>query len=335
MTKDQIVAILINSNDYVSGEKISNELGISRAAVNSAVKSLRQDGYQIDSSTNKGYLLTSIPDLLSSGQIEAVLGSERMKTVHVVDSIDSTNKKVKELGMHGAPSGTIVIANEQTGGRGRLGRTFLSPPDVGFYISVLLRPTNTALSDISTITAWSSVAIANAIKASTGVTPGIKWVNDLVINKHKICGILTELSIETESSSIEYVVIGIGLNINNKTTDFPEELRDIASSISAETDGKLYNRSVIAAELIKELDKLGANWPDGKDKYLQMYRELSVTNGQLVTVIPSASHDMSQARNGKAIAINDDFSLKVEFEDGHTEDLSSGEVSVRGLYGYT
>lgn len=334
MTKDQIISILLNSSDYVSGERISSTLGISRAAVNAAVKSLRQDGYDIKSSTNKGYILLNKPDILSAGQIGAILGEDRMKNVIVVDSIDSTNKKAKELGYEGAPNGTVIIANEQTGGRGRLGRKFMSPPNVGFYMSMIFRPDNTNPADISTITAWSSVAIANAIIKTTGIIPGIKWVNDLVINSHKVCGILTELSIESETYRIDNVVIGIGVNVNNKIEDFPEELRDIASSLSIESNNQTYNRSQIAAELIKELDKLIASWPDNKEEYLNRYRELNITTGKDVTIIPTVNADKSEQRSAKTLNINDDFSLKVQFEDGHTEDLSSGEVSVRGIYGY-
>ena len=336
MTKDKVLAMLINTDSYMSGELISEELGVSRAAVNSAVKSLRSEGYIIESCTNKGYKLISRPDRLSSGEIEAIVGPERMANVVVLDSVDSTNKKLKELGYSGCPSGTVVIANEQTGGRGRLGRSFLSPRDCGIYFSILLRP-DTAPSDTGSITAWTSVAVAEAIQKSTGIEPGIKWVNDLVVNNHKICGILTELSVESESMRIDNIVIGIGLNVSNKITDFPEELRSTASSLATEYPDKIgrLNRSAIAAQMIIRLDQLIADWPHNSERYLKRYRELSITCGKEVNVIPiGSSSEPSEGRKGKALSINDDFSLKVQYEDGSISDLSSGEVSVRGLYGY-
>ena len=337
MTRDKVLSMLINSAEHISGASISEELGISRAAVNAAVQSLRTDGYQIDSCTNKGYKLISRPDRLTVGDIEAILGPERMKTVHVETTVDSTNKRLKELGYDGCPSGTVIIANEQTSGRGRLGRSFSSPSDTGIYLSILFRP-DTSPSDTSTVTARAAVAVSDAISRAVGVTPGIKWVNDLVLGGHKICGILTELSIESETSRIDNIVIGIGVNVNNRIEDFPEEIRSTASSLAMECPDKRdkLNRSDIAAHMVLELDRLIKSWPDDSEYYLKRYRELSATVGQEVTVFPVAGRKDTavQGRRGTAVAINDDFSLKVVYDDGTDEDLSSGEVSVRGLYGY-
>lgn len=338
MTRDKVLAILLNSEGYISGEAVSDRLGVSRAAVNGAVKSLRGEGYVIESCTNKGYRLISRPDLLSPGEIEARIGEERMRTVHVYDTLDSTNIKAKELGYAGCPSGTVVIADMQTGGRGRLGRSFLSPGNCGIYMSVLLRP-STQPSETGTITAWTAVATADAIAESTGITPGIKWVNDLVINGRKICGILTELSVESESGRIDSIVIGIGINVLQEADGFPEELRDKAASIASEHPQirQDLSRSDIAASLIRAIDKLERDWPSSKDYYLRRYRELNVTVGKDVTVFPvaPASEDQENGSQGHVLGINDDFSLKVRMADGSVRDLSSGEVRVRGLYGYT
>lgn len=331
-TKDYVASELIRSSDYISGEALSDKLGISRAAINSAVKALRSEGYDIESSTRKGYLLKSHPDVLSIGEMLPYLNEDRLNLVTVLDETDSTNKVLKELGSDGAPEGTIVISDCQLKGRGRLGRSFLSPHGKGIYFSYLIRPT-TRIDEISTITAWTAVAISNAIDNVYGVRPDIKWVNDLLINKKKICGILTELSLETESGRIDSIVVGIGVNVNHTPEDFPPELRDIASSISYETK-KLASRSRLASEMVLQMDNLVSSWsnPEGKDLYLEQYRSRCINIGREIACVNI--HAEGAPRPGKALAINDDFSIKIEFEDGEKKNLSSGEVSVRGLYGY-
>ena len=336
-TKDYVLATLIKSGTYVSGEKISTQLNISRAAVNVAVKALRTDGYVIDSSTNKGYILTGHPNKLSAGELFAYLDAERMESVVCLDTTESTNKDLKNLLYDGAPAGQVVLANEQTRGKGRLGRSFLSPANCGLYFSYLIRPNlkPDSFSGLSAITAWTAVSVCNAIENACGIRPEIKWVNDVLVNNMKVGGILTEMFIETESGLINGIVIGIGININQKQSDFPPELQSIASSISAQDGGNEFSRALIAAELIKELDKLAASWPASSSEYLAMYRSSCVTLGKEVGVVRVHTDPDEKPRRGIAIGVNDDFSLKVAFADGSIEDLSSGEVSVHGLYGYT
>lgn len=330
-TKDYVAAELIRNNSYISGEALSSKLGITRAAVNVAVKTLKAEGYDIESSTRKGYLLKSHPDSLTVGEMLAFLPKERMESIHMHDEIDSTNKTLKEMGSDGAPEGTVAIADCQVKGRGRLGRSFLSPHGTGIYFSYLIRPTN-RIEEISTITAWTSIAVSNAIFNVSGVHPDIKWVNDLILNKKKICGILTELSLESESGHIDNVVVGIGINVHQKPEDFPDEIKDIASSVSYELK-KPINRAMLAANLVKEMDRLVESWNTDKNYYLNEYRKRCITVGQEVSCVNV--HTSTEPRKGRAIGINDDFSIKIEFENGSVEDLSSGEVSVRGLYGYT
>ncbi|MCR4901418.1 MAG: biotin--[acetyl-CoA-carboxylase] ligase [Butyrivibrio sp.] len=330
MTKDKVLAVLKNNNDYVSGESISGELGLSRMAISTAVKSLRQDGYEIESVTKKGYKLLKAPDKLTIGELLAYVDKNRIERVKCLDSTESTNKLLQSMAMEGAKDGQVVIANEQTKGRGRLGRTFNSPKDGGIYFSYLMKPQNRSPQDATCLTAWTAVAISDAIEEVCGITPGIKWVNDLVLNKKKICGILTEMSIESESGMISSIIIGIGVNVNELTTDFPEEIQNIASSIRIET-GKVFSRSRIAAAMIKHMDILNQNWPDSKDKYLEKYIQKSVTVGQDVSVSFSGE---DVPRHAYAETINSDYTLQVKYEDGTTEAVSSGDVSVRGLYGY-
>lgn len=333
MLKDDVLKLLSRENGYSSGEAISRTLGVTRAAVNAAVKSLREDGYEIESSTNKGYLLINCPDILSKGSIAAFLPDDKSPLVHVFDSVDSTNNVLKDLSSKGAPSGTVVIADHQTGGKGRRGRSFMSPSGVGIYLSYLLKP-EAGFDKISDLTSWTAVAVADAIKNAYGLDSQIKWVNDLLMNRKKICGILTEVSVEGESGFIDTCIIGIGVNVNETLSDFPAEISEIATSISLENDGKKFFRSKLAAEIIRSMDKLSSNWPDGSSYYLERYRDLNITVGSKITAY-SQMLENGKGRMGTALAINDDFSLKVEFADGSVSSLRSGEVSVRGLYGYT
>lgn len=231
------------------------------------------------------------------------------------------------MAFDGAPAGQIVIAESQTAGRGRYGRQFVSPKGKGIYISALLRPDNVDPQNAANLTAWVAVAICNAVEKVCGVRPAIKWVNDLLLNGRKICGILTEMSIESENGHIQYIVAGAGLNVNETAEDFPEELREKATSVFAET-GKEFSRAQIAAEIIKELDIMAASFPDNKEPYLSAYKRDCVTVGKQVRVCGK------EERFGTAKEINDDFSLTVKFDDGEEKPVKSGEVTVRGENGY-
>ena len=184
---------------------------------------------------------------------------------------------------------------------------------------------------ISNLTSWTAIAVSDAIYNAYNIDSQVKWVNDLLMNRKKICGILTEVTVEAESGLIDNCIIGIGINVNETT--FPEELSQIATSISLENGNKTFNRSLLAAELIRSLGDIAYRWPDD-EYYLNRYRKSNVTVGSKIVAYPQLAEN-SQGRSGTAIAINDDFTLKVKFDDGSVEDLRSGEVSVRGLYGYT
>ena len=325
MTKDSVLAILRKENAYISGEKISNLLGVSRAAVNTAVKTLRAEGYEILSTTNKGYYLNKVPDSVTISELSAYLPPKRIESVQYRESVDSTNNALRELAFSGAPDGQILIANEQTNGRGRRGRTFVSPKEKGIYLSVLFRP-DSLPSDMTAITAWTAVAVNHAIESVCQIRPGIKWVNDLVINRKKVCGILTEMSVESESGHVQHVIIGIGLNVNEEVSDFPDDLTQIATSLAIET-GKQVCRAKLTAQIIKELDRMCGLWPDAKQTYLDSYRTDNIVTGKEITVIQNKIE-----KSGVATEITDDFALGVQYEDGTEEILSSGEVSIRGIY---
>ena len=326
MTKDKVIASLRQSDGYVSGEEISQALGISRAAVNAAVKNLRKDGYIIHSSTNKGYMLHDSPDKLNIGEILALIG-KRAENVICLNKVDSTNDHARMLAQQGAPDGLIVVSNEQTGGKGRLGRSFYSPKDKGIYLSMLMRP-HCLPTEITNLTAWVAVAMCHAIETVSGVRPGIKWVNDLIVNGRKIGGILTEMAVEGESGHIQHVIVGIGINVREGESDFPQDIRPIASSLAIET-GMEINRARLACEMIRALDQLRADWPKQKAAYLSAYRKECMIAGKEIRFVRDGIE-----RTGIAEEIDDDFGLVVRFIDGSRESLTSGEVSVRGLHGY-
>ena len=321
MTRDLVLSILKTRKGYVSGELISKELGLTRAAVNLAVKALRKDGYVILSSTKLGYMLKSAPDRLTSGELLAILGPERMHTVSVFDTVHSTNRVLSELAYDDPTDGLVVIADTQTGGRGRFGRSYYSPDGCGIYLSCLLRPETPPASSIP-ITAWTAVAAARAVETVCGVQPGIKWVNDLFLGGKKFGGVLTEMSIEGESGRIRQIITGIGINVNNSPDSFPDELKNIATSLFAETGNK-FSRAELACEVIRELDLLRRAWPGGQDTYLREYRARNITTGHTIFLMDGSD------RTASAESIGDDFSLKIRYPDGSTDNLTSGEISIR------
>ncbi|MBO4407937.1 MAG: biotin--[acetyl-CoA-carboxylase] ligase [Clostridiales bacterium] len=325
MNKEKVLKTLYSAGDYISGEKISDSLNISRAAVNGHIKNLRSEGYDISSVTNKGYRLNKIPDILNTETLGLFLNDTGR--ISFFDSINSTNIKLKELAANNAPEGSVVISNEQTSGRGRLGRTFESGKNVGIYLSYLMRPAG--MEAISTLTARTAVMVRKAIVDAYGIDTRIKWVNDIMLNDRKAVGILTELSTESESGFINNAVIGIGVNV--KKTLFPKEIENIATSLENESGRSDLLRARLAAEIIKDLDILSKEFPADSGYYLDEYRKYCISTGKDVKVINNADNTERKARS---LDINPDFSLKVRFEDGTVKDIFSGEVSVRGLCGY-
>lgn len=233
MLRDDVLLLLTEAEGYLSGEEMREKLGVSRAAVSQAVRALRADGYDIDAVTNRGYCLRARPDTLTAGDVLSYLPEARRATVRCFAQIDSTNSYLKAEAMRGAPDGLCAIADRQTAGRGRAGRPFRSDAGQGVYLSMLLRP-NCAPTAAMTMTAHVAVAVCRALEAC-GVQPGIKWTNDLVLGTKKLCGILTELTVEAETGTVDSIVAGIGVNVRQRPEDFPPELRTIAGSVRSET----------------------------------------------------------------------------------------------------
>ena len=245
--------------------------------------------------------------------------------VHWYDTIDSTNTQAKLLAQQGAPHGTVLVAGTQTAGRGRMGRSFSSPPGLGLYLSVILRPGCRA-EELMHLTCAAGVAACQAVAEVTGYRPGIKWINDLVVENKKLGGILTELSLEA-NGMVSYAVIGIGINCNHSQADFPQELQEIAISLKTVT-GQQVEIPKLAAVLILALRQMDAQLRSGKDTIMATYRKNCVTLGRQVRVIGQDS------RNATALDVDAEGGLVVRYEDGTIETVSSGEVSVRGLFGY-
>lgn len=327
MLRDQVLALLKAGDAPCSGEGMSRTLGVSRAAVWKAVEALRQEGYVISSAPHRGYRLEDSPDLLSPGELAGALAGRTVGAALLcLDTVDSTNNELKRRA-DTAPDGLAVLAQEQTGGRGRLGRSFVSPAGKGLYLSVLLRP-QCVLADAGMLTAWTAVAVCRALERCCGVRAGIKWPNDIVLEGRKLCGILTELELEAETAALRHVIVGVGINVSQDAADFGPEVAPVAISL-AQALGRAPRRSQLAAEVLSALDDLYRAFPAQKADYLARYRALCVTAGRAVRVLRPG-----QVRTGTAEAVNEDFALLVRWDNGEQEALSSGEVSVRGLLGY-
>lgn len=320
-----------NKGATISGEELANRLNISRAAVWKAIQELRKEGYRIDAITNKGYSLAQDSDMLSvEGILPYVKASSMADRIHVFKSLESTNLTAKKMALDGAPAGTVVIAEEQTRGRGRMGRSFCSPPAGGIYMSFILKPRfDTAKSVL--ITTAASVAVCRAIEIITGISCRIKWVNDIYLGEKKICGILTEAVTDFESGHIEYIVLGIGINYSTNPAAFPAELAGIAGSLFEEVPEDGISRNRLIAEVIDQV--LEINEKLESKEFIHEYKNRSFVLGKEILVIPTAglSRDRSPADGIPAAAedIDEDGGLVVRYRDGSVQTLNSGEISIR------
>lgn len=320
-----IVEILKNSGEnFISGESIAGELGISRTAVWKHIQILRENGYEIISQERHGYKLKDAPDLLLPSEIQVGLDTQIIGVqMDYYPCVDSTNRVAKRLAYHGAPEGTIVVAEEQTGGKGRLERKYFSPRGKGIWFSVVLRPTFLPRSAYK-CTLMAAVAVAEAM-ISFNLKPEIKWPNDIMFNGRKVVGILTEMTGEIDK--ITYLVVGIGINVNIDRDEFPEELQNVVASLKEMNGGEPLSRVKILRTVLEELDKLYREVTvSGFDGVIERWRKYNITLGKNVRIV-SAS-DGSESFSGKAVDLNSDGALIVETEHGRT-DVYSGDVSIR------
>lgn len=323
-TKDLVLEALQRSGEnYLSGEALSEELGISRTAVWKAIRILRDEGYTIKAVTNRGYRLIHEEDVITEKSLrEHLFTRYKNNRLYIYDTLDSTNNRAKQLALENAPHGTTVIAMQQTAGKGRLGRSFFSPRE-GIYLSIIIKPTFD-LSKSVLVTAAAAVAVAQAIESVCGRHAQIKWVNDVYLDGKKICGTLTEGISDFETSHIESLVIGIGVNTSVK--DFPDELRDTVGAVDGD-----YSRSALAAEIISRMLNFAENIESRE--FIQDYRKRSMVIGKNVTVYKGvysvAPEKELEGMPAKVLGIDDDGGLEVIYTDGKRETLTSGEISVR------
>ena len=319
--KQDVKKLLESRQDcYISGEDIANEIGCSRGAVWKAVKQLQAEGYPISAVTNKGYCLDSCSDILSKDGIESLISGSKSKIcIEVFDTIDSTNNYLKAKALENEKEGLTAIAARQTGGKGRLGRSFFSPPDSGLYISFLLRPDSPA-SEALKITTIAAVAVALAIEDAFGVETQIKWVNDVYINGKKICGILTEAAIDMESGGLEYAVCGIGINVYTPEGGFPDEIKEIAGAVLSEKTKN--GRNKLAACLIKRFFELYEN--HDPHAYYDDYKKRLIWVGEQIYLIKG-----DKKTPAVMLGVDEECRLHVKFEDGSESFISSGEITIR------
>ncbi|MEG0615664.1 MAG: biotin--[acetyl-CoA-carboxylase] ligase [Oscillospiraceae bacterium] len=320
--KSQVVTFLEeNRGEFISGGKISKALSVSRNAVWKVIKALEIEGYPISAVKNRGYCLSEKSDILSEESIKPFLKTEILGgDISVFKAVDSTNNSAKIAAQNGAKEGAVVLSESQSAGKGRLGRNFFSPVGTGIFMSIVLRPKFSA-ENATLITSCAAVAVARAIENLTGLDVKIKWVNDIFIGGKKVCGILTEAGVNFEGGTLDYAVLGIGINV--LTAEFPEELRDVATSILLE-NGAPISRSRLAAEILNVFEPLYINLLD--KKFMEEYVSRSNLIGKELTVFCGES-----SYKAVAIGIDGDARLIVRNNGGEEIALSSGEVSVRPL----
>lgn len=324
--KKKILNILRKSKDeYISGERLSEELGITRAGIWKHIKSLKEAGYVIESISNRGYKLISTPDIIDSEEILPLLTTKYIgrNFIHF-DEVDSTNVQCRRACSNNPIEGMVVAAEEQTSGRGRLGRSWISPKGTGIWMSIVLKP-NISPMVAPRATLIGAAAVYTALK-DMGISVGIKWPNDIVINGKKICGILTEMNAEIER--VNYVIMGIGINVNMES--FPDELKEKATSLKNEL-GNEVDRKKLVANILNNFEVFYEEFKNTGDisRVIEICKEGSLLINKEVRVINGNNEVICTV-----IDIDDEGELIVKHKDGTINRVISGEVSVRGIYGY-
>lgn len=334
--KTDILALLRNSEEYVSGQQLCDRFGVTRTAVWKVIKQLKEEGYQIESVSGKGYRLTEGPaDILSQSEIASRLTTRWAgRKVYYFDVTGSTNNDAKRCGEEGDPHGTVVVADIQNAGKGRRGRKWQTLSGTALSFTILLRP-EFAPDRASMITLVMALSVAEAVEEATAgaedAVTTIKWPNDIVLNKKKICGMLTEMTMTPEMDEIQYIVVGAGINVNNGSPEeFQEEIRRTATSLRIET-GRQISRAQLLEKVLLRFEKNYETFLETLDmsRLREAYQAHLQGMGDEVRVLDPAGE-----YTGISHGINDRGELIVEKEDGKCVQVYAGEVSVRGLYGY-
>ncbi len=323
MKQNRILEILTKSTEYVSGQALAQQLGVSRQAVWKEIKSLRERGYEIESVTNRGYRLTAMPDYLNAPAVKAALKTKIIGCeLTVLDSVGSTNDFLKMRGNDGCKSGAVVAAREQVKGKGRLGRVWQSKKDENLAFSFLLRP-RIAPNEVACVTPLAGLAVCKALRSFTGLDCKIKWPNDVIVGRKKLSGILTEMSAEFDA--VEYIITGIGINVDQAV--FPEEIAYKATSLLLES-GRHYDKNKLLACLLNQLEEeFIKNNLELSPEALSEYSELCATVGKNVTFTRG-----SRRVSGMAVGVAENGELKIMLSDGSVCYVNSGEVTAQGIY---
>lgn len=317
--REELLALLrAHQGSYLSGEEIAEGLSCSRTAVWKAVNALRKEGYDISAVTNRGYALSETSDVLSAEAISS--GLPQTYHIRVFQELDSTNTVLKRMTVNGEAEGNaVVISDYQTGGKGRLGRSFFSPRGTGLYLSILLHPQGSAVKNLM-LTAQAAAAVYRAVEKTAGIALDIKWVNDLYLNGKKVCGILSEGQTSFETGQVDFVIVGIGINLYEPEDGFPPEIQGKAGSIlGKKSGGRTISRNELAAEIIRQMYQLAES-----DTLAPEYIARNIVPGHEIAVL-----DGAKSRRAEALRILPDGRLEIREEDGRITDLVYGEVSVR------
>lgn len=323
--RTELLTMLRETTDYVSGQKICDTFGVSRTAVWKAINQLRKNGYEIEAVPNKGYRLIEAPDILNLHELQS-----RKKTTWIgsdivcYETIDSTNAQAARLAEDKIGHGALIVADSQQAGRGRRGRSWESPAGNSVYMSILLKP-DINPNNASMLTLVAAIAVSRAITQITGKQAGIKWPNDIVMNGKKVCGILTEMSAQFDY--VNHIIVGIGINVN--TESFPEEISHMATSLQLET-GMRINRADLIEAVCEQFEDVYAVYLQTQDlrNLVKEYNAHLVNMHQNVKVL-----DAKDPYEGRAMGITPRGELMVDTWESRKL-VSSGEVSVRGIYGY-
>ena len=306
----------------VAGTELSQSLGISRAAVWARIEELRTLGYEIDASPHLGYRLRSVPDVLHADDLLSALGKTKIigRDIRVFEETTSTNDVIEKLARDGVKEGVVVFAESQTKGRGRLGRKWISPPRKGLWFSILLRPAMRPAT-VTQFTIAAATALFRAVRAQTGVTPEIKWPNDLLIRGKKVAGILTELSAELDK--VNYVTLGMGISVNLVAAEFPAEFRKSVTSLRIET-GQRQNRADLAIKILQELDRDYDRISNGHfEAVADEWEGHCTTLGQQVVI-----HMGDRTIRGTAESLDNEGALLLRTQHGHLERIIGGDVQI-------
>jgi len=323
--KSEILKLLKQSNDYISGEEMCRMLGVSRTAVWKNINALKQEGYLIESSSKRGYKFIKSPDVLSPAEVLPVLNTAYIgRNIMHFDSIDSTNNVARTQALQGCDEGLMVVAEEQTAGRGRLGRRWTTPKSTSIAFTLVLRP-RIKPTQAPGITLVMGTAVCRAVRKVTSLEAGIKWPNDIIINNKKVCGILTEMN--GEMDAVNYIIAGVGINVNVK--EFPEEIKDVATSLYIEKSCTVSRKDILTAVLLEFEELYDIFKEKGLGSIIDEFKSYSVTLGKPVRVI-----SINESFQGEAVDITDEGLLVVRLQDGEERKVISGDVSVRGISGY-